>query len=119
MSHKKRDNKNRWRSLTVAFHMSPEENEDLNMRVKLSGLTKQDYLIRRCQERGIVVVPNIKVHKALKDQMAEILAQLESVQAASDISEALHDTIRMVAITVNGLNERPEDMNTIGGKDNG
>ena len=34
------DTKGRWRSLTMAFRMSPEENADLNTRVKLSGLTK-------------------------------------------------------------------------------
>ena len=37
MSQKKKDDKNRWRNLTVAFRVSPEENEELNMRVKLSG----------------------------------------------------------------------------------
>ena len=48
------DKKGRWRSVTVAFRVSPEENEDLNTRVRLSGLTKQDYIIRRLQEREAV-----------------------------------------------------------------
>jgi len=34
------DAKGRWRSLAVAFRMSPEENADLDIRVKLLGLTK-------------------------------------------------------------------------------
>lgn len=29
MSEKNRDNKNRWRNVTIAFRMSPEENEEL------------------------------------------------------------------------------------------
>ena len=37
MSEKNRDNKNRWRNVTIAFRMSPEENEELNLRVKLCG----------------------------------------------------------------------------------
>ena len=42
MSEKNRDDKNRWRNVTIAFRMSPEENEVLNNRVKLSGFrTKQ------------------------------------------------------------------------------
>lgn len=46
MSEKNRDDKNRWRNVTIAFRMSPEENEELNNRVKLSGFrTKQDYII--------------------------------------------------------------------------
>lgn len=47
MSAKNLDNKNRWRSKTIAFRMSPEEAQQLDVKVKLSGLTKQDYLIRR------------------------------------------------------------------------
>lgn len=47
MSEKNRDDKNRWRNVTIAFRMSPEENEELNNRVKLSGFrTKQDYIIQ-------------------------------------------------------------------------
>lgn len=41
MSAKNRDNKNRWRSKTVAFRMSPEEAAQLDILAKLSGLTDQ------------------------------------------------------------------------------
>ena len=61
MSAKNRDEHNRWRNKTVAFRMSPEESNELDMRVKLSGLTKQDYLINRALQRDIVVVGNPKV----------------------------------------------------------
>ena len=47
MSEKNRDDKNRWRNVTIAFRMSSEENDELNNRVKLSGFrTKQDYIIQ-------------------------------------------------------------------------
>lgn len=45
------DKKGRWRNVIVSFRMSPEERDDLNARVKLSGLTKQDYVIKRLLER--------------------------------------------------------------------
>ena len=35
------DQQGRWRNKVVAFRMSPEENEVLEAKVKLSGLTKQ------------------------------------------------------------------------------
>ena len=41
MSAKNLDKKNRWRSVTVAFRVSPEEAYRLNMVAKTSGLTKQ------------------------------------------------------------------------------
>ena len=47
MSVKNLDNHNRWRSKTIAFRVSPEENEQIEIAVRLSGLTKQDYITRR------------------------------------------------------------------------
>ena len=44
MSVKNLDNHNRWRSKTIAFRVSPEENEQIEIAVRLSGLTKQDYI---------------------------------------------------------------------------
>ena len=43
MSAKNRDRKNRWRCKTVGFNVSPEENDQINFAVKLSGHTKQDF----------------------------------------------------------------------------
>lgn len=56
MSLKNLDRKNRWRNKTVAFRVSPEEDRQIETAVRLSGLTKQDYIIRRLQDREIVVV---------------------------------------------------------------
>ena len=38
------DQQGRWRNKVVAFRMSPEEDEVLEAKVKLSGLTKQEYI---------------------------------------------------------------------------
>ena len=73
MSAKNRDNKNRWRNITVGFRVSPEENELINKAVALSGLPKQEYCYRKCMGREVVVQPNPRVYKALKTQMAFIL----------------------------------------------
>ena len=51
MSAKNLDKHNRWRNKTVAFRVSPEEDEQLEIFVKLSGLTKQDYITRRLLEK--------------------------------------------------------------------
>ena len=44
MSAKNRDNHYRWRNRTVAFRVSPEEDKLIERFVKLSRLTKQDYI---------------------------------------------------------------------------
>ena len=56
MSAKKVDRKNRWRNVNVSFRMSPEEAKVLNEYVRMSGLTKQDYLIRRVLHREVTVI---------------------------------------------------------------
>mgnify|MGYP006875989738 CR=1 FL=1 len=53
MSAKNRDNKNRWRNITVGFRVSPEENELINKAVALSGLPKQEYCYRRCLNQDV------------------------------------------------------------------
>ena len=52
MSAKNRDNKNRWRNITVGFRVSPEENELINRAVALSGLPKQEYCYRPLLKSG-------------------------------------------------------------------
>ena len=68
-SDKNRDNKNRWRNITVGFRVSPEENERINKAVALSGLPKQEYCYRRCLNQDVVVQGNPRVYKALKQEM--------------------------------------------------
>lgn len=100
------DNKGRWRNVTVSFRMSSEERDDLNVRVKLSGLTKQDYIIKRLMERDIVVQPNTRVFKALRNQMTEILSELRRIGNGAKVDGELLATIKTVAETYNGLDEK-------------
>ena len=64
MSAKNLDTHNRWRNKTVAFRVSPEENEQIDAAVRLSGLTKQDYITKRLLCRDVVVQGNPRVYKA-------------------------------------------------------
>ena len=100
------DSKGRWRNVIVSFRMSPEERDDLNVRVKLSGLTKQDYIIKRLSERDIMVQPNTRVYKALRNQMAEILAELRRIKSGGNIDSDLRGIIEITAQTYNGVAEK-------------
>ena len=104
MSAKNLDKHNRWRNRTVAFRMSPEEDEHLETLVRLSGLTKQDYIIQRLLERDIVVSGNIRVFKSLKTEMSDILTELKRINSGGQVDEDLEDTIRFVASILNGMN---------------
>ena len=66
MSAKNLDSKGRSRSRTIGFRVSPEEEKLINSAVALSGLTKQDYIVKRLLCRDVVVQGNPRVYKALK-----------------------------------------------------
>ena len=108
MSAKNLDRQNRWRNKTVAFRMSPEEAEQLDVNVRLSGLSKQDYLIRRVLQREIKVVGNPRVYKALKNTMAEVLEELRRIGVGENVSDDLLDIIKQINTTLNGLKEEGE-----------
>lgn len=81
MSAKNLDNHNRWRNKTVAFRVSPEEDEQIETAVRLSGLTKQDYITRRLLCRDVVVQGNPRVYKALRNELAAVLDELRRIEA--------------------------------------
>ena len=105
MSAKNLDNHNRWRNKTVAFRMSPEEDEQLEIAVRLSGLTKQDYITRRLLNRDIVVQGNPRVYKALRDQLAAVLEGLRRVRDGAGMDSELLDTINLIAKIMEGMKE--------------
>jgi len=103
MSAKNVDRHNRFRSITVGFRVSPEEQAELNRAVALSGLSKQEYCYRRCMERDVVVQGNPRVYKALKNQMADILTELQRIAGGESIPDELLYTIELIAATLEGL----------------
>jgi hypothetical protein len=105
MSVKIRDQRNRWRRITVGFRVSPEESEQLNIAVALSGLPKQEYCYRRCMQRDIVVQGNPRVYKALKNQLAAVLAELKRLEKSENIRDELLETINLITITLEGMKE--------------
>jgi len=76
MSLKNRDEHNRWRNKTVVFRVSPEEREQIERYVQLSGLTKQNYITRRLTHREVIVQGNPRVYKALRNNLADVLTEL-------------------------------------------
>ena len=102
MSHKNLDTKGRLRSRIISFRVSPEEGDLLDVKVNLSGLTKQDYVIKKLTDSTVVVQPNPRVYKALKTQLEAVLAELKEKEPSDELLE----TIRLIATTLDGMNGR-------------
>ena len=107
MSAKKLDSKGRFRSKTISFRISPEETEQLDVKVKLSGMTKQDYLINRVLQKEIVVQPNPRVYKALKNQLEAVLDELKRINNGG-VDDELLETIRLINTTLYGIKGETE-----------
>ena len=97
------DAKGRWRNRNVGFRVSEEEAKLLDDLVELSGLAKQDYILRRLLNREVVVQGNPKVFKTLKYQMTRIYEGLKRLESVSDDNEQLLSVVEMVATIMNGM----------------
>lgn len=103
MSAKNVDKYNRFRSITVGFRVSPEEFDELNRAVALSGLPKQEYCYCKCMNRDIVVQGNPRVYKQLKLNLEMVLSELKRIESGAKIDAELLETIRLINITLYGL----------------
>ena len=97
------DAKGRWRNRNVGFRVSEEEAKLLDNLVELSGLAKQDYILRRLLNREVVVQGNPKVFKALKHQLTQIYEELKRLESVSDDNEELLIVVEMVATIMKGM----------------
>lgn len=107
MSARNLDGQGRWRNVNVSFRVSPEEDRLLETFVKLSGMTKQDYITSRLLCRDIVVQGNPRVYKALRDKYEEVLAELKRIEKGGDVSLELLETIEFMTVIMKGM----EDVN--------
>ena len=105
MSAKNVDRHNRFRNITVGFRVSPEENEQLNRAVALSGLPKQEYCYRKCLNRDITVTPNPRVFKAMNVHMLSILKELQRLSQGDSPSRELLEDIALITKMLNDMKE--------------
>lgn len=108
MSAKNLDQKGRHRNKVVAFRVSAEEDALIEKEVHLSGLTKQDFIIKRLQNKEIVVQGNSKVFKALKEELKEVMQELQRIETGASVDSDLLDVIRLITITLEGMKRNNE-----------
>lgn len=111
MSEKNRDDKNRWRNVTIAFRMSPEEYEELNNRVKLSGFrTKQDYIIQSVLRQKVVATGNPMMLVQFRQNLQRIERELQRIEKASEMDEELLTPIRSMLEILEGFRQQPRSL---------
>lgn len=105
MSAKNLDQHGRWRNKIVAFRVSPEEDVLIESAVRISGLTKQDYITRRLTEMDVVVQGNPKVYRGLKIEMQKIFSELERLSVGDAPQPEIVTLLSLIASVMNGMKE--------------
>lgn len=108
MSKKSLDQHGRFRSITVSFRVSPEESALIDAQVALSGMPKQSYILSRLTCQEITVMPNSRIHKALRDHMGLVYRELRRIRDGSQISPELEAIIGILADEFTQLGEAQE-----------
>lgn len=110
MNGKNLDKHGRWRNVTVAFRVSPEEARLIDTQVALSGLTKQDYITSRLLEREVKVIPSSRVQRALREQMGAVYLELRRIRDDSELSPELESVITLLAEEFVALKDERSDV---------
>ena len=110
MSAKNMDHQGRWRSLTVAFRVSPEEDALIESAVRVSGLTKQDYITRKLTDRSVIVQGNPKVYRGLLLEMRSLLEELKRINSGDTINEDILTRIDLIASIMCKMREEDDSL---------
>lgn len=78
LSRKTLDKCGRWRNKNNNFRCSQEEAEIIDSFVKLSGMTRQEYLVTRALQNEVVVMPGIKTTTNLEKEVDKIISLLKA-----------------------------------------
>lgn len=66
-------------------------------------MPKQEYCYRRCLSQDVVVQGNPRVYKALKTELAAVLAELRRIEAGNSINDELLNVIELITVILGGL----------------
>lgn len=90
MSHKLKDDKNRWRNKSVGFRVSPEEWDVINDKVRLCGYgKKQDYIMQCLSNHQVIVQGNPMMLTQFRADLKRMLAELERISNQEELEEAI------------------------------
>ena len=110
MSAKNLDHQGRWRSLTVAFRVSPEEDALIESAVRVSGVTKQDYITRKLTDRSVIVQGNPKVYRGLLLEMRSLLEELKRINSGDTVNEDILTRIDLITSIMSGMRKEDDSL---------
>lgn len=107
MTAKSKDAKGRWRSKTIAFRLSPQEDEEINARYKLSGFqTKQEFILQSLLYTKIKAVGTPLMMLSFRKYLQEIIRELKRIDTGGNVDEEIFVNIRTMLDILDGFEEK-------------
>lgn len=107
---KKKNEKNRKRSVIVNFRVTPEEKQLIDERIALSGLVRAEFFINSCMHQKIVTFGNVRTFGEMKRKLAGIDRHLQQIEKSEELDIEVLESLRMILEMLGGL-EREDEVN--------
>ena len=101
---KKKNEKNRKRSVIVNFRVTPEEKQLIDERIALSGLPRAEFFIQSCMHQKVITFGNVKKKLIVIDE------HLQAVGKSEELDLEILESLRMILEMLAGL-EREDEVN--------
>ena len=107
---KKKNEKNRKRSVIVNFRVTPEEKQLIDERIALSGLPRAEFFIQSCMYQKVITFGNVKTFDAIRKKLLVIDEHLQAVEKSEELDLEILESLRMILEMFAGL-EREDEAN--------
>lgn len=107
---KKKNEKNRKRSVIVNFRVTPKEKQFIDERIVLSGLARAEFFINSCMHQKIVTFGNVRTFDEIKRKLAGIDRHLQQIEKSEELDIEVLESLRMILEMFDGLG-REDDVN--------
>ena len=107
---KKKNEKNRKRSVIVNFRVTPEEKQLIDERIALSGLPRAEFFIQSCMYQKVIAFGNVKTFDGIKKKLVAIDEHLQAVEKSEEMDLEILESLRMILEMLTGL-EREDEVN--------
>lgn len=107
---KKKNEKNRKRSVIVNFRVTPEEKQLIDERIALSGLPRAEFFIQSCMYQKVITFGNVKTFDAIRKKLLVIDEHLQAVQKSEELDLEILESLRIILEMLVGL-EREDEVN--------
>ena len=107
---KKKNEKNRKRSVIVNFRVTPEEKQLIDERIALSGLPRAEFFIQSCMYQKVITFGNVKTFDWIKKKLVAIDEHLQAVEKSEEMDLEILESLRMILEMLTGL-EREDEVN--------